>query len=155
MWKHATQLIPFLRDLPYSERLTHLAFAYHLCTIEEDEVTWYYDIQITPWYVGCWCIYSSRGHNLKLCKPRACTNVRLDSFSNRVINDRNNLTANVVNAHSLSCFKNLMDKRWTDSQYERNVRFVTRIHRLCLFSVNLILILVLSNKAVSGKFKLQ
>jgi len=60
---------------------------------------------------------STRGHNLKLCKPRARTNVRLSSFSNRVINDWNNLPANVVNAHSLSCFKNLLDKYWTDSQY--------------------------------------
>jgi len=60
---------------------------------------------------------STRGHNFKLCKPRARTNVRLNSFSNQVINDCNNLPANVVNAHSLSCFKYLLDKRWTNSQY--------------------------------------
>jgi len=53
---------------------------------------------------------STRGHDFKPCKPRACTNVRFNSFSNRVINDWNNLPANVVNAHSLSCFKNLLDK---------------------------------------------
>jgi len=44
---------------------------------------------------------STSGHNLKLCKPRAHTKVRLNSFSNRVINDWNNLPANVVNAHVL------------------------------------------------------
>ena len=61
---------------------------------------------------------STRGHNFKLCKPRACANVRLNSFSNWMINDWNNLPANVINAHSLSCFKNLLDKYWTDSQYD-------------------------------------
>jgi len=67
---------------------------------------------------GPWCIYSFtfvtytsiRGHKLKLCKPRARTNVRLNSFSNRVINDWNNIPANVVNGHSISCFKNMLDK---------------------------------------------
>jgi len=85
---------------------------------------------------------STRGHNFKHCKPRASTNVRLNSFSNRVINDWNNLPANVVNAHSLSCFKNLLEKHWTDSQYDciDNLCFVTRIHRLCLFPVHLTLI---------------
>jgi len=63
-------------------------------------------------------IQSTRGHNLKLCKPRARTNVRLNSLSDRVINDWNNLPPNVFNAHSLSCFKNLLDKHWTDSQYD-------------------------------------
>jgi len=61
---------------------------------------------------------STKGHNFKLCKPRARTNVRLNSFSNRGINDWNNLPANVVNAHSLPCFKNLLEKCLTDSQYD-------------------------------------
>jgi len=43
---------------------------------------------------------------------------RLYSFSNWVINDWIILPAHVVNAHSLSCFKNLLDKHWTDSQYD-------------------------------------
>jgi len=59
-----------------------------------------------------------RGHNFKLCKLRVCTNIRLNSFSNWVINDWNNLPANIVNAHSLPCFKNLLEKCLTDSQYD-------------------------------------
>lgn len=59
-----------------------------------------------------------RGHNLKLYKQRARKNIRLNLFSNWVINDWNNLPANVVNTHSLSCFKNLLDKHRTDFQYD-------------------------------------
>ena len=50
-----------------------------------------------------------------VAKPRAHTIVRLNSFSIQVINDWNNLPGNLVNAHSLSCFKNLSDIHWTDS----------------------------------------
>ena len=94
-------------------------------------------IPITPWYVGCRCIYSftfaiyasTKGHNFKLCKPRACTNVKLNSFSNWVINGWNNLLANVITAHSLKCFKNLLDIHWNISALI-NACFVTRIHRM-------------------------
>jgi len=42
---------------------------------------------------------STKGCDFKLCNSRARTNVRHDSFCNQVINDWNNLLANVVDAH--------------------------------------------------------
>ena len=41
------------------------------------------------------------GHNLKLLKPRARLDVRLHSFSHRVVNYWNKLPVEVVNCQSL------------------------------------------------------
>ena len=80
---------------------------------------------------------STRGHNFKLRKSRAHTNLRLNSFSNRVINDWNSLPSYVVDAPSLSSFMNLLDEHWTNYQYNciDKCVFMIRIHRLCLFPV--------------------
>ena len=48
---------------------------------------------------------SRRGHNLKLLKPRARLDVRLHSFSHRVVNYWNKLPVEVVNCQWLDTFK--------------------------------------------------
>jgi len=108
---------------PYSERLARL----HLPSLYRkrwrDMILVYQllhgmlDVDATSLFIFA-TYASTRGYNFKFCKPRARTNVRLHSFSNWVINEWNNLPADVVNAHSLSYFKNLLDKHWTDSQYD-------------------------------------
>ena len=42
---------------------------------------------------------------------------RANSFSNRIINDWNSLPDYIVNADSLTTFKNLLDKFWTNLHY--------------------------------------
>ena len=54
--------------------------------------------------------YITRDHRDKLYKPLAKTTLRLNSLSNRVINQWNNLPNNVVNSHDLDEFKNEYDK---------------------------------------------
>ena len=53
---------------------------------------------------------TTRGHNLKLIKPRNNLNIRKFSFSHRVIDDWNKLPGDVVNSLSLNEFKNRLDK---------------------------------------------
>ena len=48
---------------------------------------------------------ATRGHSLKLFKPRARLNVRQQSFSNRVIDSWNSLPETVVKAPSLNSLK--------------------------------------------------
>ena len=48
---------------------------------------------------------SRRGHNLKLLKPSARLDIRLHSFSHRVVNYWNKLPVAVVNCQSLDAFK--------------------------------------------------
>ena len=48
---------------------------------------------------------STRGHTLKVAKPRARLHIRLRSFSHRVINCWNNLPVEIVECQSLNNFK--------------------------------------------------
>ena len=60
---------------------------------------------------------ASRGHNWKIFKPQHTLDVRKHTFSVRIINDWNSLSAEVVNAESLNIFKNKLDKLWVLDMY--------------------------------------
>ena len=59
----------------------------------------------------------TRGHILKIHKQQAQCQVRSQSYSIRVVNDWNNLPADVVNAKSVASFKKRLDNHWKDLQY--------------------------------------
>ena len=54
----------------------------------------------------------TRGHNLKLRKKKATKLPRIRAFSNRAINDWNELPSEVVNAPSTQSFKAEVDRHW-------------------------------------------
>ena len=60
----------------------------------------------------------TRGHNLKLRKKKATKLPRIRAFSNRVINDWNELPSKVVNATSTNSFKVEVDRHWKHRMYE-------------------------------------
>jgi len=82
--KCATRIIPSLRDLPYSERLAHLRLPYLYYRRCGDVILDYTNCSMVCWMLTqllflllppilqLGVIYS-----YKLCKPRACKNVRL------------------------------------------------------------------------------
>jgi hypothetical protein len=55
---------------------------------------------------------ASRGHEFKMNKPRAITNLRAHFFSHRVVNSWNKLPGVVLNASSVVAFKRLLDACW-------------------------------------------
>ena len=55
---------------------------------------------------------ATRGHSLKLFKPRARLNVRQQSFSNRVIDSWNSLPESVVKAPFPNTFKSRLNNHW-------------------------------------------
>ena len=61
---------------------------------------------------------ATRGHNLKLFKFASSSSLRKNYFSNRVINEWNNLPATVVNAKSVSEFEKLYDDFCGSEKYE-------------------------------------
>jgi len=63
------------------------------------------------------------------------TNIRSYALLIRVINDWNNLPDYIVNASSLTLFKQLLDKHWTDYHYLFNAGLICNLYRLCLFSL--------------------
>ena len=50
-----------------------------------------------------------RGHDLKLVKQRSCTDIRKHFFSNRVINQWNKLSNDVITANNISTFKERLE----------------------------------------------
>ena len=52
----------------------------------------------------------TRGHKLKLVKNRSNGNLRKYFFSQRIVNCWNSLPQEVVEADSINCFKNRLDK---------------------------------------------
>ena len=61
--------------------------------------------------------HNLRGHNKRVFKHHATKRSRIDSFSQRVVNNCNTLPACVVNASSLNVFKNKLDEHWKYQRY--------------------------------------
>ena len=59
----------------------------------------------------------TRGHNLKLFKFASSSSLRKNYFSNRVINEWNNLPATIVNAKSVIEFEKLYDNFCGNEKY--------------------------------------
>jgi len=57
-------------------------------------------------------VSKTRGHTLKLLKPRARLNVRKNFFTHRVVNDWNNLSPETISCSSLKSFKDALSKEW-------------------------------------------
>ena len=57
----------------------------------------------------------TRGHLLKLVKNNTNLNVRLHTFSNRVINDWNNLSENAVQCRTVNAFKSTLKREWSNN----------------------------------------
>jgi hypothetical protein len=62
----------------------------------------------------------TRGHSLKLVKPRATTSIRANVFSHRIVNNWNSLPEEVVTADSINSFKNRLDKHWKNHPMKFN-----------------------------------
>lgn len=54
----------------------------------------------------------TRGHSLKIKKPRANTNIKLYSFSHRCINNWNSLPEEVIQSETLNGFKSGLENHW-------------------------------------------
>ena len=115
--RRATKLVTQYKDLPYEDRLralnlpslTHLRrrgdmiFTYKLMTgktnISKDD--FFTSTNVT-----------TRGHQFKIFKRHASKLPRINTFSNRIVNDWNQLPSKIVQANSQNSFKNQLDKHW-------------------------------------------
>ena len=61
---------------------------------------------------------NTRGHSCKLLKPRCNTSFRLRQFSQRIVNDWNNLPGDVISSKSVDAFKINVDRHWEAVMYE-------------------------------------
>ena len=118
--RRATKQLPVMKDIPYEERLERLklsTLAYRRTRGDMIEVykllQGKYDNDVSniiKLHKDSVTREGTRGHSLKLFLERACTNVRKESFSLRVIRLWNDLTEVVVTAPSVNSFKNCLDR---------------------------------------------
>ena len=113
--RRATKLISDIKHLPYEDRLADLQLpslkyrrlrgdliqTFNIISKGNDqEISKFFNLNQS----SC-----TRGHNFKLNKVHTKTNMRMHSFTNRVINAWNNLPQDTVNAPDVDTFKKLLD----------------------------------------------
>ena len=122
--RRATKLVKSIRHLSYPERLRCLGLP-SLCYRRRrgDMITVYQVLRggmnVTPeHFLTMQDSDRTRGHQWKLCKPRATSFIRRHAFSVRVVNDWNSLPETVVSAGSLNSFKAQLDRHWASKMFE-------------------------------------
>ena len=123
----ATKLIPSISTFNYETRLNHLHSLY--CRRQRSDLIEAYKIINNHYQLNPDKIFtklpgsSTRGHTLKLFKPRVITALRQHFFNIRVVNHWNNLPQDVATAKSVSTFKSKLDHHWyTTTRNEHNQR---------------------------------
>jgi len=119
--RSATKMVHGLRHLSYEQRLQHL----ELITLGLRErrirgdlietfkiMTGKERVDRSQFFQFSTCEYQLRGHTMKLSKQRTSLDARKYSFSQRVVQEWNKLSQDVVEATSVNQFKNRLDKFW-------------------------------------------
>ena len=119
--RRATKMLPDMKDLTYEERLKKLklpSLRYRRLRGDMIEtfkiVTEIYDKRVTEDLlpINKSTFHQTRGHSLKLTKNRSRLDIRKYYFTNRVVDDWNNLPETVINAKNVKIFENRLDKLW-------------------------------------------
>ena len=123
--KRATKMIPCLQDKPYRDRLRALKLPSMQHRRRRGDMIQVYKIMNGMERVDPGTFFTlfddldmgSRGHRLKIKKPRYRLKLKAGSFSHRVVNDWNSLPDSVVAAETINHFKYRIDKHWESEQY--------------------------------------
>ena len=120
--RRATKLIPELRDLSYKERLMNLKLPLLTYRRKRGDMILIFKIMNGAVRLDANKLFThvsnkTRGHTKKVYKTPATKTVRINTFSQRVIDNWNSLPQSVVDAPSINAFKNRLDKHWEDHHY--------------------------------------
>ena len=122
--RRATRLIPHLAHLPYPQRMEYLGLPSLHYRRQRADLIQVFKIfskidRLDPNIFFVPQQYTStRGHSKKLQKPRANTNLRLHSFSNRIVNTWNSLPQVIIDSPTLNIFKSQIDNHFSTQRYK-------------------------------------
>ena len=121
--RRATKLIPELKSQPYKSRLKALKLPSLFYRRKRGDMLQAYKIMNGMVRLNKEDLFlpsrleQTRGHHQKIAKGKATKLIRINAFSQRIINDWNSLPVNVIKADSLNIFKNRLDDFWSDKMY--------------------------------------
>ena len=117
--RRASKQVPSLKELSYEDRLGTLKLPtlayrrYRVDMIEVFKVTHsIYDLAASRGLLEMDQGSITRGHRYKINKKVCHLNIRLNSFTHRVVDQWNNLPDWVVDAKTVACFEGRLDKLW-------------------------------------------
>ena len=118
----ATKMIYSIKNLPYEQRLRTLQLPSLIYRRRRRNIVQMFKIMEGLIRIDHTLLFTmtkmrTRGHSKRVYKPLSTKFLRMKSFSQRTINDWNNIPANVVAAPSLNAFKNRLDEHWKNSCY--------------------------------------
>ena len=121
--RRATKLIPEFKDKTYEQRLKELRlFSMEYRRLRGDMIQVYKILnkidRVEPNEFFKMCPNSTRGHSKKLFKQRCQKDVRKFAFSQRIVDNWNSLTEEIVISESLNIFKSRLDKHWQAKWYQ-------------------------------------
>jgi ribonuclease P/MRP protein subunit RPP40 len=123
--RRATKLVSCIKHLPYSERLKTLKIPSLYYRRRRVDMIQTYKIMNGIDRLDPEAFFEmpevqsaiTRGHSKKIFKKRCSTQIRQNSFSNRIVNDWCSLPEKVVSAQSLNDFKARLDSHWIEELY--------------------------------------
>ena len=122
--RRATKLITVLKDKSYEERIRELKLPSLVYRRRRGDIIQMFKIMNGLVRMDKEKLFSptktlhTRGHPQRIFKEHAEKLIRSRSFSQRVVNDWNNLPVDLVEATSLNIFKNRLDELWRHIWYE-------------------------------------
>ena len=119
--RRATKIIPGFNQLPYEERLRRLSLPSLIYRRYRGDMIhtfkYLHKLYDSPNHQMLKPRENqTRGHSLKLSKPRCRLQIKQFSFSHRVVDTWNSLPE--VNAKSVNSFKNLIDNHWAEAPFK-------------------------------------
>ena len=123
--RRATRLVKGIRDLPYERRLDILnLYPLSMRRIRGDLIETFKILKGIDHVDPSTFFQMShtshlRGHSLKLFKKRSRTVLRRNFFSNRVVDQWNQLPDDVIDADTVNSFKNRLDRHWKSRQQSK------------------------------------
>ena len=125
--RRATRLVPGIGHLSYTDRLRTLHIPSLAYRRKRGDMLLLYqmfqghiDLNI-PDFFALARYSSTRGHSRKIFKSRFSCRARSTFFSIRAISDWNSLPDYIINAPSISSFKEQLDYHWTSFMYSNDV----------------------------------
>ena len=121
--RRATKLVPCLKNKTYEERLHELKLPSLVHRRRRGDMIYAYKLITGKMNIRKEDFFqmshlTTRGHQHKIYKRHASKLPRINTFSHRIVNDWNELPAEIVEASSVNSFKNKLDQYWNNKVYD-------------------------------------